>query len=344
MTGAGTRLWSCEQTRIQPPLRKADLNVGTLFQMYGVDKAHLALLERQDQGVGAHALAKESHPPEQVAVGNSGACKDDLLAWGQVLGVIDAFGVCNAHLGQSLFVFGLGNHQSRLDLAVQAPQRRSGQYAFGSATSTHHGVDTSSNYRSRNARREVAIPTQPDARPGGSNVIDEFFVARAVEDDHHQVFHIAVQAPGNRAQVVRYRRIQFDRAFTRRPHDDLFHVNVRRVEQSSLLAGGQYGNGVGRSGGAEVGALERVHSDIHRRVVVFRVVYRRADLFADVQHGGCVPLPFANNDGAIHRHRIHHLAHGLHRYLIRLVPSPQPIVRAAALAAWSPTRRNLQLS
>src|SRR2546422_11291497 len=73
-----------------------------------------------------------SHPPEQVAVGNSGACKDDLLAWGQVLGVVDAFGVRNAHLGQTLFVFELANHQARQDLAVQAAQRRSGQYAFGS--------------------------------------------------------------------------------------------------------------------------------------------------------------------------------------------------------------------
>src|SRR3989442_12126718 len=105
MTGAGTRLRSCEQTRIQPPLRKADLNVGTLFQMYGVDKAHLALLERQDHVEGAHALAKESHPPEQVAVGNSGPWKDECLPWGQIIGVKNLFVEVKDLHGQSLYEY-----------------------------------------------------------------------------------------------------------------------------------------------------------------------------------------------------------------------------------------------
>ncbi len=41
-----------------------------------------------------------------------------------------------------------------------------------------------------------------------------------------------------------------------------------------------------------------------------------ADLLADVEHGRFVALAFADDDGAVHRHRVHVFAHGFGRDLV----------------------------
>ena len=51
---------------------------------------------------------------------------------------------------------------------------------------------------------------------------------------------------------------------------------------------------------------------------------RHSDLFADVQHRRLVALPFADDDRAVDRHRVHALAHGLDRHLVGLVPVALP--------------------
>ncbi len=48
------------------------------------------------------------------------------------------------------------------------------------------------------------------------------------------------------------------------------------------------------------------------------------DLLADVQHRRFVALAFADDDGAVDRHRVHHLAHRLDGDLVRLVTVALP--------------------
>ena len=78
------------------------------------------------------------------------------------------------------------------------------------------------------------------------------------------------------------------------------------------LAGGQHRDGVGRSGGAEIGAFQRIDGDIDLGEERFGRVRGESDFFADVQHGRFVALAFADDDGAVHLHRVHGLAHGFH--------------------------------
>ena len=49
-----------------------------------------------------------------------------------------------------------------------------------------------------------------------------------------------------------------------------------------------------------------------------------ADLLADVQHRRLVAFPFADDDRAVNRHRIHHATHRLDGDLIRLVTIALP--------------------
>ena len=88
------------------------------------------------------------------------------------------------------------------------------------------------------------------------------------------------------------------------------------MQQAALFAGRQHGDGVGRAGGAQVGALERVHGDVHGGEVVVRTLGAGADLFADEQHRRLVAFAFADDDGAVHGHLVHHLAHGLDGHVV----------------------------
>src|SRR6202007_3416275 len=93
------------------------------------------------------------------------------------------------------------------------------------------------------------------------------------------------------------------------PHNKIRQVNVGCVEESAFFAGGENGDSVGGSRGAEIGALERVDSDIHFGEECFRRVRGEADSFADVKHRSFVAFAFADDDGAVHLHRVHGFAH-----------------------------------
>ena len=61
------------------PLWEAHFGVGTLFEMHGVDEAHLPLVQRDDQRLRADAIAEETHAAQQVSLGHSRACEDNFI-------------------------------------------------------------------------------------------------------------------------------------------------------------------------------------------------------------------------------------------------------------------------
>ncbi len=92
----------------------------------------------------------------------------------------------------------------------------------------------------RDAGREVAVADQPDARAGRADIVDQLLVPRPIEHDDDQVLDVALEAAGDRAQVVGYRRVQADGVLGARPHDQLLHVQVGRMEQAAALGRGQH--------------------------------------------------------------------------------------------------------
>src|ERR1700686_5314970 len=144
-------------------------------------------------------------------------------------------------------------------------------------------------------------------------------MAWAIEHDHYEVLHVAIQPLRDSFQVGGHGRVEVHDTFPRRSDDNFFHIKIGGVEQSAAFAGGQDYDGVGSSGGAQVSAFERIDGDVHLREEGFGRVGGQADFLADVQHGSFVALAFADDDGAVHLYGVHGFAHGFHGDFIGFV-------------------------
>ena len=216
-----------------------------------------------------------SRPPSVTPV----QAKMIFLPGARSCGFVDALGILDAHLRDAFVVLGFGDDEARENFAVEAAQRRGGENAFGRAARAHHGVNAGADDGGADAGGKVAIGDQADARAGGANIGDQFFMARAVENDDDEVFHFAVEALGDGAKIVGDGRVQIHGAFARRADDDFLHVKVGRVEQAAGFAGGEHDDGVRLAGGAEVGAFERVHGDNDFWIFAASCLLRRRRLF-----------------------------------------------------------------
>src|SRR3970040_1242543 len=71
---------------------KTDLYIWALLKVDSIDKADLALVECQDEGMSAYALAKKTNAAQQVPIGHTGTGENDFLAPGQIIRVVDPLG------------------------------------------------------------------------------------------------------------------------------------------------------------------------------------------------------------------------------------------------------------
>ncbi len=164
-----------------------------------------------DQGVGAHPLAEEADAPEEGPVGDARGREDDVLAGGQVLGAVDLVEVRDAHLASgapgptalvSTSLAWISPFRQRMAAAVRTPS--------GAPPVPITAWTPVPDHRGRDAGREVAVPDEPDPRPRLADVGDQPLVARSVEDDDHQVVDLAVEAAGDRLEVVLHRGVDVD--------------------------------------------------------------------------------------------------------------------------------------
>ncbi len=110
-------------------------------------------------------------------------------------------------------------------------------------------------------------------------------------------------------------RFQIHRALGGGFHHDLFHVAVRRVQQSATLRCCQHGDRARAAGGAQVGPFQRIYRNVHGKRAW--LIFGRAHLLADEQHRRCVALALADHDGAVDRNRIEAAAHRLDGGVVR---------------------------
>src|SRR5687767_7713742 len=112
-------------------------------------------------------------------------------------------------------------------------------------------------------------------------------MSRTIQNDHGQVFDVASQSSCDVLEVVFHWRIDIHHSARRWSNDDLVHVNIGRVEQTTALGRSQYGDGVVCSERTEVRAFEWVNGDINLRTRLGNLlacVKTAADLLADVEH------------------------------------------------------------
>ena len=137
----------------------------------------------------------------------------------------------------------------------------------------------------------------------------------------HQLVDLAAERPGDRPQVLAHGRVDVDQVLGAGADHQLLHVEVGRVQQAAFIGCGQHGDGVGRTHGAQVRALERVDGDVHLVVgaAVAVALPGQPDLLADVEHRRLVALALADDDGAVDRHGVELAPHGLDGRLVRAV-------------------------
>ncbi len=94
------------------------------------------------------------------------------------------------------------------------------------------------------------------------------------------------------------------------------------MQQAALIRRREHGDGVGRAGGAEVRAFERIDGDVDLVVSAAVAVGLpgQAHLLADEEHRRFVAFTFADDDRAVDGHGVEFAAHRLDGRLIRSVP------------------------
>src|SRR5690349_2292249 len=170
--------------------------------MDAVDESDLARLQRHDHGGGADTFSEEADAFHKRAVGDAGGGKNHLLARRQVLGLVDAMLVLDAHLGNALFQLRLVDDEPPQHIAVQAANGGGGDDSFGRSAGAHDAMHASADDRGRDAGGEVAVADELDAGAGLANVRNELLVAGTVEHNDYQVINSALQPASNILQIV----------------------------------------------------------------------------------------------------------------------------------------------
>ena len=154
---------------------------------------------------------------------------------------------------------------------------------------------------------DVAVLDELDAGARLAALADDVLVAGTVEDDRGDVVDVLAERLGHRFEVGLHRRVDVDHVGRRRTHRDLVHVDARAgVEHRAPLGDRDHRDRVVATERRERGAVDRVDRDVARGPA-------GADLLAVEQHRRFVLLALADDDDALHRHRVEDDAHGVDR-------------------------------
>src|SRR5688572_11106329 len=167
-----------------------------------------------------------------------------------------------------------------------------------------------------NPSRKVSITDQPNTRPLPADFFDESIMARPVEDNNRKVFDLAIKPSSDRFQILRNGSIQVQRSLASRAGDNLLHVPIRRVQQSTGLRDSKHSDRIRCASSAKIRTFERVHGNIDAGVItIFESL--GPDHFADIEHGSVVALALAYDNPAVDRDFVKGFSHRLHGSPIR---------------------------
>src|SRR5690348_6831209 len=159
-----------------------------------VDKAHFSRAARHHQRLRTNTIAKETHTPQQRTVGYARCSEDDIFSGSKVLRAVDLLCVFDSHFRDTLFKFGSIDNEASKDFAVETPHSRRRNHSFGRPTDAHHRMNSGAEDGRRNSGGEIAITNQLDACTGRTNLVDEPFMAGAIQNDDHKILYVAIKA------------------------------------------------------------------------------------------------------------------------------------------------------
>ena len=86
--------------------------------MDSVDKTHLTVVERKNHGLQPNTFAEETNTAKKIAIGNACAGKDHLFPRREIGGVINAFGIFDAHFFETVRILLLGHNETAENLSI----------------------------------------------------------------------------------------------------------------------------------------------------------------------------------------------------------------------------------
>ena len=146
------------------------------------DPAHGAGARAHGDGVGEGAVLRELDAAQHVAVGDARGGEEDVAA-GELGGVVDAFGVPDAHaLGALPLLVGVENEPA-LHLAAHAAHGGGREHALGRGADADIHVDAGHIRVGRvDDAGHVAVGDETDGGAASADLLDQLRVAGAVHD------------------------------------------------------------------------------------------------------------------------------------------------------------------
>ncbi|MNC32666.1 hypothetical protein D3C76_200450 [compost metagenome] len=129
---------------------------------------------------------------------------------------------------------------------------------------------------------------------------EQFLVPLAVKDHHRQLGERFASDPAGLAQRDFSRIFQAEPACQLGAAGQLFHVNIRRMQQAAPVGDRNHRLGIVQPAGDYLCAFQRIHSYINGRAVPV------TDLLPDVEHRRFVHFAFANDHSSVDGDGIEH--------------------------------------
>src|SRR5215216_6351070 len=284
--------------------------------MAGVDRADRPRLRPHHQRLRSGAVTPVADALEQLPVRHARRREEHVVTRDEIVGGENAAEVV-AGVGGGAALVVVAGPEPAVKSAADAFQRAGGDDALGGAADAEQHVGAALRPGGRDRAGDVAVGDEADPGAGLAALLDDVFVAGAVEDHGSHVVDVFAERLRHRLEVVRDRRVQVDRLSRLGSHGDLLHVHARPgVEHRSPLREGDHGDGIGAAEGGERGPVDGVDGDVARWAT-------GTDLLAVVEHRRLVLLALTDDDDTVHGDVVEHEPHGIHGGLIgRLLVAP----------------------
>lgn len=198
-------------------------------------------------------------------------------------------------------------------MAAKGPKRRRRDDALGSGADAHQAMGARTSKPTGNGGLDVPITNGFDPGACGTDLGDQVLVPGPIHDNDDQLTWGQTKGLTKYGDVFSCRLANIHLALGSRRRRQFFHVEIWSVEESTPVGCGQHRHRTILVVSTQVGAFAGVYSEINARTGT------AAHFLTDIKHGGFVPLPFTNDDTALHLDLPHPLAHRLDSRSISLV-------------------------
>lgn len=263
-----------------------------------LDEAKGAGPRPHHDALGPCGIQAEADSLQEFSGCNAGGGEERVIPVDEVIEREDAIEVLDARLQRIPTFFLAPREQLGLHVSAQPLESTGRQDGFRRSSDPHEDVDSRMFlHRGGHGAGHVAVRDEFDPRSRGPHLLDQLFVARPVEDDNREVFHVLIAKSGDPYQVVLDGSIDVYGALGLGADGNLLHVgDVGAREHRSPPGHCHHRNRIGKTAGGQRRTVDGIDGEVDLGTVSV------ADVGADRDHRGLILLTFAEDGAAVHVH------------------------------------------